>query len=183
MRHFKQGIHLAVILGITVLSAGTVHGALLSYTITGDVLSGDESFPNVFGLTGGDTITAAGVFDDAPLTAGTGTISFGSGSGNTMTITVGTETFTASNEQNFASGFPQLTFSSFSLTDFDYIAHVGTNGAPADFDSYFTFFDDFDSLLGQWREGAEIAAVPEPLSAALVGTALLGLVAIRRKMA
>jgi hypothetical protein len=126
-------------------------------------------------------ITATGVFDDGPLAAGTGTISFGSGSGNTMTISVGTETFDASNDVSFASGRPTLTFSSFTLTDFDYLAQAGTNGAPTDFDSYFIYFDDLDTLFGQWREGAEITAVPEPLSAVLVSAALAGLLAVRRR--
>jgi hypothetical protein len=67
------------------------------------------------------------------------------------------------------------------LTDFDYISQAGTNGASADFDSYFINFDDFDTLFGQWREGAEITAVPEPLSAVLVSATLAGLLAFRNR--
>jgi hypothetical protein len=158
------------------------NATLLNYTIIGDVILGDETDPNAFGLTAGDTITATGVFNDSVLTGGTGTIDFSSGSGNSMTIFVGTETFFASNDSRFGTGLgPSIDLSSFSLSDFDFQAFLGTNGAVADFNSNFTSFDDFDMLFGDWQTTISLTAVPVPAAVWLFGSGLLGLAGVARR--
>jgi hypothetical protein len=164
---------------------GNAQAALVSYEITGEVLSGEDFAPNVFGLTAGDIITATGIFDDAVLTGGAGTVSFASGSGNSMTISVGIETFTAVNDVDFGTGGgPAITLSSLTtLTDFDFQAFLGTNGAPADFNSSFTSFDDFDQMIGDWT-AITTQVVPVPAAVWLFGSGLvaLGGVVRRRKV-
>lgn len=170
---------------LLMFSLGSANAALLNYTITGDVVLGDEFGDlNAFGLTAGDTITATGIFDDSVLTAGSGIIDFSSGSGNTMTINVGTEIFTASNDTGFGTGGgPNISLNSLSLTGFDFQAFIGTNGAAADFNSNFTSFDDFGYLFGDWQTTVEITAVPVPAAVWLFGSGLLGLAGIARRKA
>jgi len=170
---------LSIAAAVMVMGVGTAQAALLSYTITGDVYVGNESGANAFGLSAGDNITATGIFDDSPLSGGTGTVSFGSGSGNTMTIYVGTETFQASDDTGYGGGsYPQLVFSGFALDEFNFVAT-----SPETFNSNFLFFDDlggaYGDLFGEWRTSVPTAAVPEPMSAALVSSVLIGLLAIR----
>ena len=172
-------------LGIAlIMSTSAANAALMNYTITGDVWFGDDPEVNFFGLNPTDTITATGVFEDDVLTTdGSGTISFGAGSGNSMTLTVGFETYTASNDQSFLlDGSPHITLSNFALTDLDFFALAGTNGANGDFNSYFLAFDDLDVLYGEWRTTVEISAVPVPAAAWLFGSGLLALFGfVRRK--
>jgi len=169
---------------LLMLSCNNANAALVNYVITGDVVYGDEDIPNVFGLTTGDTITATGIFDDSVLTSGSGSIDFSSGSGNTMTINVGTETFNAANDTGFSTGSgPNITLANLALTDFDFLANTGINGAAADFSSYFAEFDDFDGLYGEWRTNIEITAVPVPAAVWLFGSGLIGLVGVARRKA
>lgn len=167
--------------GILMLLLGNAHAALISYEITGDVVLGeDNSGPNAFGLNENDTITATGIFDDSVLDInGDGTISFGSGSGNTMTIIVGTETYTASDDIDFAGGGdPNITLSSFTtLDDFDFLA------SDYSFNSNFTSFDDFGNMFGDWRTTITTQVVPVPAAVWLFGSGLIGLAGIARRKA
>ncbi len=167
---------------LLMFSLNSANAALVNYVITGDIVSGDDYAPNVFGLTSGDTITATGTFDDSVLVAGSGVIDFSMGSGNTMTINVGTETFTAANDIDYGSGTgPSIELSSLSLYDFDFLAYAGTNGATVDFSSFFTTFDDFDQMFGDWRTTVEITAVPVPAAVWLFGSGLLALAGVARR--
>lgn len=160
---------------LLMFSLGNAQAALVNYTITGEVLFGDEDgYPNIFGLGAGDTITATGTFDDSVLTAGAGEVLFGNGSGNTMTIEVGTATYTAIDDildEPFIS-FTSLT----SIDDFVFIAD------DYSFNSNFTSFDDFDGLFGDWTT-VEITAVPVPAAVWLFASGLLGLAGIARRKA
>ena len=179
MRIFRIAAYLPFAAVVLLIGVGNANAALVHYEITGDVSFGSG---NAFGLVNGDTITATGVFDDSALAGGNGTVSFASGSGNTMTINAGTQTLIADNDSRFATDSkPSLTFSSFSLTDFDFIANAGTNGAPADFNSNFLSFDDFDQLLGQWESTVSLNPVPIPGAIWLLGSALAGLMGTVRK--
>ena len=151
-----------------------------NYTITGDVLSGDESFPNAFNLTVGETITAYGIFtvDSSYATSG-GPVSFGTGSGNTMTIDLNGTLLSASDDIQYATGRPELTFTSgWTLFNFDYFK----NSSPS-FDSAFLSFSDFDSLYGEWQTNSTVTAVPEAETYAmmLAGLGLLGFMGAARK--
>jgi len=167
------------------LVLGSAHAALIAYEINGDVVFGnDNGGPNVFGLNSGDTITATGIFDDSGLSgAGNGTLSFASGSGNTMSISVGTETFTAANDTRFGTGGgPTIALSSFTtLDDFDFLALVGTNGASADFSSFFTSFDNLGTFFGDWQTTISTQVVPVPAAVWLFSSGLIGLVGIARR--
>jgi len=157
------------------IATGSAQAALVSYVLTGDILSGDENFPNTFGLAVGDTITASGVFDDSVLSSGSGTIDFSLGSGNTMTLSVGSATFTANDDSRFGSGTgPALSLSSFALTNLDF-------NNPGVFGSLGLFFDDADMMIGEWRTSAELTTVPVPAAVWLFGSGLLGLVGIARR--
>jgi len=181
MFNLQKTIYTGILAFIMLMGVNSAQAALVNYTITGDVIFGDEDFPNAFGLTAAETITATGVFDDSVLTSGSGTVLFNSGSGNSMTLFVGSETFTASNDDRYTSGFPSITMTNFSLDDFDFLAVIGSNGAPADFSSFFNGFDDFDALYGEWRTTVEISAVPVPAALWLFGSGLMALVLAGRK--
>lgn len=152
-----------------------------NYTLMGDVLSGDEWVANAFNLTAGETITAYGTFtvDSSYATSG-GSVSFGAGSGNTMTIDLNGTLISASDDIDYATGLPALTFTSgWTLFDFDYLK----TSAPT-FNSEFLGFDDLDSLYGEWQTNATVTAVPEAETYAmmLVGLGLVGFMgATRRK--
>ena len=77
-----------------------------------------------------------------------------------------------------------MTLSSGALTYFDYSATNGTNGAPADFDSFNLSFIADAALTGDWNPEVQISAVPVPAAIWLFGSGLLGLVGVtirRRK--
>ena len=154
--------------------------AIYNFTIDGLVYDGDEVNPNAYGLTAGETITATGTFTANLGTVGseTGTVSFATGSGNTMTIDLNGTLLFASSDDDYGSGLgPFLSFSSGSLSDFDFTKA----GSPA-FNSSFVYFDDYDSLFGEWTN-ASLTVVPVPAAVWLFGSGLLGLggAAFRRR--
>lgn len=151
--------------------------AIYNYTITGEVLLGDEFSPNAYNLTAGETITAYGTFtaDLGTIGSETGTVLFGSGSDNSMTIDLNGTLLSATDDDGYVSGlYPSLTFLAGGLTDFDFMK----TGAPA-FSSYFLSFDDFDSMFGDWTS-ASLTVVPVPAAVWLFGSGLLGLVGLAR---
>lgn len=151
--------------------------AIYNFTIDGLVYDGDEANPNAYGLTAGETITATGTFTANLGTVGseTGTVSFATGSGNTMTIDLN-GTFLFAGDDMSGNG-PSLTFSSGSLTDFDFL-----KTSSPEFNSSFMAFDDFNSLYGEWTN-ASLTVVPVPAAVWLFGSGLLGLggAAFRRR--
>lgn len=157
-----------------------------NYTITGDIFIGDETSPNAFGLTAGDTIAAFGTFtvDDSYATLG-GTVSFEAGSGNTMTIIDPNNVTLLSASDDFRSpagglNGPKIVFSpGWNVFDFDFNKSSGSI-----FYSSFTQFDDTDMLYGEWQTAATVNAVPEAETYAmmLAGLGLVGWMgAARRK--
>lgn len=176
------------LVAVLMISASTnLYAALTTYnySIIGDVLSGDELFPNVYNLTAGDTITAYGTFTvDSSYAGSGGLVSFEAGTGNTMTIDLNGTLLTASNDTDFAAGGlagPTLTFNpSWTLFNFDYQKILSPS-----FNSAFTGFDDYDSLYGEWRaDGVAVTPIPEASTYAmmLAGLGLVGFMgAARRK--
>ena len=154
--------------------------ALVSFTITGDILVGDEVAYNDYGLSAGDTVTVTGIFDDSELTAGTGKIDFDLITGNTMTIAAGSLTLYEFHDLDFYS---YLYFDNYQLTQFDYYAHAGVNGSPSGFRSALLSFDDLGRLEGEWRSDVSLAAIPVPAALWLFGSGLLGLLVAARKRA
>jgi hypothetical protein len=170
-------ISLAVLCGATVTHAATV---MYSFTIEGTMLIGDETYPNAFGLTAGETIEATGFFTADLGTVGseTGTVSFHAGSGNTLSIDLNGYIITAADDTR-GVGSPSLTFLNGGLTDFNYLkttAHA--------FNSSFGFFDNLadESMLGEWTSST-LTVVPVPAAVWLLGSGLLGLVGIARRKA
>jgi len=176
------------ILGATLLCglpAAQAVAVTYSFSITGDVSVGEESFgpaSNAFGLSAGDTITATGTFtaDLGTIGSETGTVLFGSGSGNSMSIDVNGTIFTASDDDSFgAATGPFLTFTAGSLFDFDFL-----KTSVPQFNSSFTSFDNLSTstLFGDWQTNANLTPVPLPGALWLFGSGLLGVMgAIRRK--
>ena len=153
--------------------------ALVSYTITGDILVGGEVAYNDYGLFAGDTISVSGLFDDTELTGGTGKIDFDLLNGNTMTISAGALTLYTDNDLD---GYAYLTFDNYQLTEFDYYAHAGVNGAPSGFRSAWLAFDDLGRLEGEWRSEVSLSAVPLPAALWLFVAGLMGLVGCAGKL-
>lgn len=155
------------------------------YTITGDVLLGDETAPNAYGLTAGDIVTAYGTFtaDLGVIGLETGTVSFSSSnSGNSMIIDLNGTYLNATQDDGYDDDLgPSLTFNAGFLSDFYFNK---TSAAPI-FYSSFMIFDDTDSLVGQWRASVNLVplATPVPVPAAmwLFGSGLLGLLGIARR--
>ena len=184
MSVFNKTMH--AILGMLLLVvASNTHATLVNYTITGDVIFGDEyGYTNAFGLTEFETITATGIFDDSVLTGSTGTVLFGAGSGNTMTLNVGTTVFSASNDIEYDLGAPELEFLAGDLFGFDILIYNGVNDATADFSSFFLGFDDLDGLYGEWQTTvvfSPVSAVPVPAAVWLFGSGLLGLIGFAKR--
>jgi hypothetical protein len=151
---------------LMLFSLGTVNAALVNYEIEGTVLSGNEfGDPNAFNLAAGDIILATGVVDDSLFGAGTNTALFGSG--NTLSIDVNGTIFTDADDPGAS-----LTFTDGALFDFDFT----TSG----FNSSFTFFDDFDLMLGEWG-AVTTTPVPVPAAVWLFGSGLLALTGIGRR--
>ena len=159
---------------------------IYNFTITGDVLVGDELSPNAYNLTGnfglpGESITATGTFtaDLGTIGSETGAVSFATLSGNTMTIDLnGTLLYAADDDDYGTGGGPTLTFAGGQLTDFDFMK----TSSPA-FNSSFLSFDDFDSMYGEWTNltlTVVPTVVPVPAAVWLFGSGLLGLVGIAR---
>lgn len=170
------------------LAMPATQAATYNYTITGQVLAGNEfGDANAYNLQSGDTVTATGTFTANLGTIGseTGTVFFGATSGNSMTISLyGTNPNTtsylyASNDDRSGSDTgPFLTFNSGNLTDFDFLE----TGAPS-FNSYSLVFDDFGYLVGQWTNASLTVVptvVPVPAAVWLFGSGLLGLAGIAR---
>lgn len=151
-----------------------------NYTITGDILLGDETDPNDYNLTAGDTITATGAFTADLGTIGneTGTVFFSTGTGNTMTIDLNGTLLHETDDIRYGTGTgPSLTFNAGSLFDFDFNK---TTSTPVFFSS-FSFFDDTDLMVGEWRASLTLTPVPVPAAVWLFGSGLLGLVGIARR--
>lgn len=175
---------------LVMLSLGNAQAALVNYTITGDVVLGDEfGDVNDFGLTEFETVTVTGTFNDSALTSSGGAISFGDGSGNSMTLSIGTETLFATDDKDYAGGDnPSLSFTSYTsltsavLSDFDFL--TGLDPAVLNyFSSFGLSFDDGEFMFGDWRENVEITAVPVPAAVWLFASGLIGLVGVARKRA
>lgn len=164
-------------IAVLMLSAGSAHAALVNFEFTGNV---DYSL-GFGGLNGGDTVTVTGVFDDSVLSGGSGTVGFASGSGNTLSVAAGSYTFTETNDALYSSSGAYLTLASGALSDFNYQAISGTNGAVDNFDSSATFFWSDIYLSGTWNTAVQMTPVPIPAALWLFGSGLLGLVGLARR--
>lgn len=164
-----------------VLGMGVAQAAIVNFTLTGEVDAAADS-GNVFGLNMFDTITATGTFDDSVLTAGTGMISFGSGSGNSLTLNVGSQSYTAADDTDYAVGFPQITLNAGAFTGFSFATLFGTYGSFDSQDYWFDGYDDnFNLVSGTWINFETAAVVPVPAAVWLFGSGLLGLVGVARR--
>lgn len=175
----KKACSLAVI--ALAFGAASVQAAQVNFTLTGSVIYADAG--NLFNLLGGDTVSVTGIFDDAVLTGGTGTVSFASGSGNSFTVTAGD--FTFSETDDISGGvYPTLILNAGQFDDFNFLADIGTFGY---FDSQLGYFDGDDDAFGlvsgSWTS-LSVTPVPEASTYAmmLAGLGLVGFMgAARRK--
>lgn len=169
------------------ISVSNVNAALMNFTITGDVIFGEEGgIQNAFALVAGDTISLTGVFDDNALLNGNGTISFGASSGNSLSISFGDSSpliLTEMSDENYGTQWTEsfMTLTNNSLVDFSFFARPGTNGSEAYFSSFGLGFDDVDNLYGEWNTNVEMSAVPVPAALWLFGSGLIGLIGIAKR--
>ncbi len=156
---------LLLAVGMTAAQAAPV---IYDFTLTGEVIVGDETFGfNDWDLTAGDIITATGTFTVEDLGAPgseTGTAIFGAGDSVTIDL-LGGQFLTETDGSGIS-----LTFAAGALTDFSYVANSNN------FNSDFTSFDDLfgGSVFGEWT-GASITAVPVPAAVWLFGSGLLAM--------
>lgn len=180
------------------LGMGSAQAALWNFTLTGEVVYADE--PNDYNLSGqtvdpmnppygipgsGSPVTVTGIFDDAVLSGGTGTIDFSIGNfyGNDFTVTAGAVTFTPG---EVFSGTPSLLLDSMNIDyangGFSFYATDIDTGAT--FNAYFDAFDGDDAnymlISGMWTDFS-VTPVPVPAAVWLFGSGLLGLVGIARR--
>jgi len=162
--------------------ASTSQAALVNFSLTGDVDFWADS-PNDYGLDMGDTISVSGTFDDSALTGGTGTISFGSGSGNTLTIMAGSMTFSETDDNQFASGYPRLSLLAGGFDGLNYTADFGTISYFGSLGMAFDAYDEADNWVsGTWDAASfSMSAVPVPAAIWLFGSGVLGLVGMARR--
>lgn len=177
MHILRKTRHSVLAAAALLLSAGSAHAALVNFQFSGNV---DFSL-GFGGLNAGDTVTVTGVFEDSVLSGGSGTIGFDSSGGNTLSIAAGSYTFTEANDALYNLTGASLTLASGALSDFSYQAISGTNGAPADFDSFFTSFLSDVYLSGTWNTTVQMSPVPVPAAVWLFGSGLLGLVGLARR--
>lgn len=161
---------------------GSANAALVNFTLTGYVDDWADS-GNAFGVGLGDPIYASGTFDDSVLSSGSGTVSFGTGSGNSMAITVGSQTFSAADDVNFATGFPQLSLLSGAFDGLNFYADFGSAGYFASTGGFFDGLDDGYLLIaGAWDAASfSVSAVPVPAAAWLFASGLAGLIGFARR--
>lgn len=177
----------SVLLALCFLGSSAItHAALVNFELTGTVdLQADSG--NVFDLSLTDTISVSGTFDDSILTGGTGIVSFGSGSGNTMAMVVGSQTFSAGNDTNFLSGYPQLSLNAGLFDGLNIEITFGDSSASAFYsqDFWFDGYDDINDNLGNLVSGTwtdfQMTPVPVPAAVWLFGSGLLGLVGLARR--
>lgn len=168
---------LQMVVGLLAVFGGfsSLHAAPVpyNYTIFGDVLVGDETFANPWNLTAGDVISASGTFTADLGTIGneTGTVLFQAG--DTMTIDLLGGQFLTEADSSFAG--VSLSFLNGQLTDLVFLSD------SLNFNSNFTFFDDFGSMFGEWQADASLTVVPVPAAIWLFSAGLIGLGGIARR--
>ena len=173
------------------VAMSSAQAALVSFTLTGDVTF-DDTFTgtNVFGLpVGTDNVTATGTFDSSligdDLISGSG--SFSLSNINNLLITVGSETFTAADDNGSGivtiingTVIDELGSAGFVYAGTNTNQHLFTSDASDNFIG--TENGGLSNILGEWTS-YEMTVVPVPAAAWLFGSGLLGLVGLARRKA
>jgi hypothetical protein len=158
---------------ISFLSINTAHAAMVQFTLEGEISYADQT--NMFGLSAGDIVTAAGVYDDAPLGPGSVFIQFATAYNN-MDINIGNTLFTDAMD---TIGGADLYFTNGVFEGLDYEATDNS------FDSWgYLFFTGY-GIEGYWTQTSfHTTVIPVPAAVWLFasGLFLLGGMARRKQL-
>ena len=196
MKKIRKILLTVAITGSMLMGAVGAQAVSMTYdfTITGTVTLGDEILvPNAFDLTAGETITATGTFTaDLSGAAGSesGVVSFHQSSGNSLTIDIdggmgSAFAYTEADDTGFLTGLgPTIEFRPDNELGFSVFVDFDSKLGIEEFNSLGNTFDDQGGLsgllIGQW-ELTNLTPVPVPAAAWLFGSALLGLMSLRRR--
>lgn len=180
-------------LGLALLPAAGAQAVPVTTTVTGNVLFADAANP--FGLTTADSVTAVALYDDSLIpAAGAFILEIDSNPGFELTITLGSFVFEETDDDQFGSGHPSLTFNDGALVGIEFEIDGFPLGAFTDlivgaFNADTRWFldervpsaPDNELLEGAWDFAnavtvpAVVASVPEPAAWLLFAGGLAGL--------
>ncbi|MCY2966937.1 MAG: PEP-CTERM sorting domain-containing protein [Planctomycetota bacterium] len=170
-------LSLAALGGMSKANAGTVN-----FSVDATVLTADPG--NAFGLSGGETITLSGSYDDSAYNGvGAGIVYFDNGSGNHLSLVLGGVTLNETNDDAYmGGGFPYVSFIDGNFAGAGFLGSI-VNGQNYDFNLNMGTFDATDAgMNGIHAEFNFVSGPsPEPSTIVLAGVGALGLIVVRHR--
>ena len=174
----KKGMLRSLVATVLMLAyVATASATVVVFAVRGVTDDGQEG--NAWDINPGDFIDATGTFDDIVLTGGTGFV-FLDTVGNSLNLAIGTQTYNASDDDAFGTGFPFLEFNRGQLVDLNFsttsggIQLMSSGGSVTGVDSLGLGFN------ATW-DFSTYSVVPVPPAVWLFGSGLIGLIGIARR--